>query len=107
MPVEVRLVCSSCGKSHAAQLVTRVSPRRKLCPECYDQFLDRELGFAADVAPGVDKAPQLSSVDSPLEDAQPIVAQATLEATADVVHTPLFTLGPGHKGALFSISAGR
>jgi len=105
MPVEVRLVCSSCGKSHAAQLITRVSPRKKLCETCYAVYLDQSLGFAADVAPGDN--PQLSSVDSPLEDAQPIVAQATLEATADVVHTPLFTLGPGHKGALFSISAGR
>jgi hypothetical protein len=99
MSVTAALVCSTCGKSHASQLMTRVA-RKNLCEACYDQWLDLELGLAADVAPG--EIPQPSTL---LEDARPITAQATLAGQPEVL-VPLLTLSAGRK-TLLSLSAGR
>jgi hypothetical protein len=69
-PIE-RLACSTCQQVAGAQVMTRVNyGKRVLCQGCHERWLELE--------------------------GQPIVAQATVEAHAQVHTGPLFRLRLGH-----------
>jgi hypothetical protein len=88
-PGPVRILCYACKVARPPQVMTRVHLEhqpRPLCERCYDKWLDSEL--------------DLDKLD--VQTAQPIVAQAAVEARAGV----LIWLGARGQ-TLFSISAPR